>query len=471
MVSLEPAKRFVVLASVGFTVLAGCSAAGGTPEVLTRARPQSESASTSISHVVVIIQENRTFENFFTGYPGADAPASGCAIPEKHRRLRIAGRLAHDGSSLHCPSGDISVPLQAITFDGPDIGHDWQTSQIEYDGGKMDGFSKFYGKHGPYPAYSYVKRSLIRPYWDIAKQYVLADEMFPTEWGGSFTGHLTLVAGTDDIDPPAKAEIDNPTRSPYDCDSPPGTKSSYVTSKQRVEMDKGPFPCFDQWNSIAEVLDSAGISWKYYANKKMHAGIWEPFEALKYVRYGPDWANIIAPQTKILTDPGLGNLASVSFVTPSTADSDHPLAKSDLGPSWVASVVNAIGESRYWNTTAIVVVWDDWGGWYDSAKPPQLDYRGLGFRVPCLIISPYAKAGYVDGTQYEFASILKFIEEVYGTESIGPEAEGYTDQRATSLDAAFDFSQTPRQFTPIRSKYPMSHFLHEPPSNEPVDSE
>ena len=92
---------------------------------------------------------------------------------------------------------------------------------------------------------------------------------------------------------------------------------------------------------------------------------------------------------------------------------------SDKGPSWVASVVNAIGESSYWDSTAIVVLWDDWGGWYDNAKPPQLDYRGLGFRVPCLIISPYAKEGYVDRTQYEFASILRFIEQVYGTEVSG----------------------------------------------------
>ena len=466
------AERVLVLASLGLIVPAGCSSASGTPAVLARALPQSGSPSQYISHVVVIVQENRTFENFFTGYPGANGPPSGCAIPEGRARPSITRHVARRGASSDCPRGDISVALQPITFVGPDLGHDWQTSQIDYDKGKMDGFSKFHGNYGPYPAYSYVKRSLIKPYWDIARQYVLADEMFPTQWGGSFTGHLTLVAGTDDIDQsPSEAEIDNPTRAPYDCDSPPGTESSFVTSTQKVEMNKGPFPCFDQWNTVANVLDNAGVSWKYYATKKLDAGIWEPFEAMQYVRYGPDWANIIAPQTKILTDPGDGELASVSFVTPSTADSDHPIAKSDLGPSWVASVVNAIGESSYWNSTAIVVLWDDWGGWYDNSKPPQLDYRGLGFRVPCLIISPYAKSGYVDSTRYEFASILKFIEEVYGTGSIGPRSQGYTDQRATSLDAAFDFNQNPRSFKAIPSKYPMSHFLHEPPSNRPVDTQ
>jgi phospholipase C len=220
------------------------------------------------------------------------------------------------------------------------------------------------------------------------------------------------------------------------------------------------------------VLDGAGISWKYYASKLLDAGLWEPFETMKYVRYGPDWnTNIIAPQTQVLNDAADGNLAAVSWVTPSHADSDHPAYQSDTGPSWVASVVNAIGESPYWNSTAIIILWDDWGGWYDNAPPPQLDYRGLGFRVPCLIISPYARAGYVDHTQYEFGSILKFIEEVYGTGNIGPSSQGYTDERATSLDPAFDFTQQPRPFTAIPSKYPRSHFLREPPSDLPVDTE
>ena len=392
---------------------------------------------------------------------------SGCAIPEK--------KTPHHSPS-DCPAGDIAVPLKQITFNSVDLGHDWQASQISWNDGKMDGFSKFCCAGGPYPAYTYVDRSLIGPYWSMAQQYVLADEMFPTEWGGSFTGHLTLVAGTDNLgQAPSTAEIDTPTNA-NGCDAPLGTTSSYVTEKEKVRMDKGPFPCFNQWNSIADVLDNAGVSWKYYANRKIDAGIWEPFEAMRNVRYGADWKkSIIHPQTKILTDPRHGRLAAVSFVTPSTADSDHPPLKpgkgSDRGPSWVASIVNAVGESSYWNSSAIIVVWDDWGGWYDNAKPPQLDYRGLGFRVPCLIISPYAKTGYVDHRQYEFASILHFIEETYGTGSIGPVWAGYTDQRARSLDDAFDFNQQPRPFQPITTKYSISDFLHEPPSNDPVDTQ
>ena len=203
-------KRLLVLAFLGLVVPAGCSSSGSTPAVLTRALPKSGSPSQYISHVVVIIQENRSFENFFTGYPGANAPASGCAIPEKHARPGITRAGSRD-----CPPGDTSVALKPITFDSVDLGHDWQTSQVSWDNGKMDGFSKFCCHGGPYPAYSYVKQSLIKPYWDMAQQYVLADEMFPTEWGGSFTGHLMLIAGTDDIDQsPSEAEVDNPTRAP-----------------------------------------------------------------------------------------------------------------------------------------------------------------------------------------------------------------------------------------------------------------
>ena len=108
------------------------------------------------------------------------------------------------------------------------------------------------------------------------------------------------------------------------------------------------------------------------------------------------------------------------------------------------------------------MLWDDWGGFYDNAPPPQLDYRGLGIRVPCIIISPYAKHGYVSHVQYEFGSILRFIEETYGLPagSIGSVAQGYTDERATSLDDAFNFSQQPRAFRPIATKYPKSYFLH-----------
>jgi phospholipase C len=225
---------------------------------------------------------------------------------------------------------------------------------------------------------------------------------------------------------------------------------------------------------MADTLDAANVSWKYYAPNIRIAGgrLWSPFAAIRNVRYGRDWKrNIISPQTTVLTDAANGRLAQVSWVIPDAADSDHAGTHSDKGPSWVASVVNAVGEGPDWNSTAIVVLWDDWGGWYDNLAPPQLDFVGLGIRVPCIVISPYAKPGYVSHTQYEFGSTLKFIEEAFGLSALGSVAQGYTDTRAHSLADSFDFKQKPRAFRRIPAPYPPAYFLSQPPSGEPPDSE
>jgi phospholipase C len=278
------AKPLVIPALLGLIATTGCSSTAAPPVAPQSSLPEAGPASGNpvskyIKHVVVIIQENRSLENFFAGYPGANAPTYGC-VPSGSRERRFT-------SGSGCPSGDEEVPLLAISFDGPDLKHDWDSSITDWDNGKMDGFYQYGEKHGNYEAYAYVKQSLVAPYWDMAEQYVLADEMFPTEFGGSFTGHLTLVAGTDDLTP-TTAEVDFPNNPPDDCDSPPGTTSSYVDTKRHVHRFVGPFPCFDQWKTMAQDLDNAGVSWKYYATKVLDGGLWEPYEASKYVRYGPD---------------------------------------------------------------------------------------------------------------------------------------------------------------------------------------
>jgi phospholipase C len=447
-------KPLAALALLQAAALTGCSgfAQGSRESALpaVAAPALGNPVSRYIKHVVVIVQENRSFENFFAGYPGADAPMSG-------------------------KSGTRTIPLHEITFDSSDLKHDWRASMLDWDDGKMDGFARFDTPSGrrEYAAYAHVQRSLIAPYWLMARRYVLADHMFPTEFGGSFTAHLTLVAGTDNLTPD-KAEVNYPDAQPYDCDSPAGTTTSTVNRKRRIGRLTGPYPCFDQFNTMAQTLDDARVSWKYYATKLLDAGQWEPFEAIKYVRHGSDWSqDIIAPQTKILSDAQAGRLAAVSWVSPSRDDSDHAGALHPwLGPAWVASVVNAVGTSAYWKSTAIIVVWDDWGGWYDNMPPPQLDFRGLGIRVPCLIISPYVKRGYVSHTRYEFGSILKFIEQAFDVPSLGPSTAGYTDTRANSLVDSFDFTQAPRKFRliPILAR-DAARIRSEPPSDEPVDAE
>jgi phospholipase C len=452
-------KPFVALALLGPVIFAGCSGfgpsdrQGALPAVA--APSLGNPVSRYIKHVVVIIQENRSFENFFAGYPGADAPLYGYKLTKHGQRRRI--------------------PLHAITWDGPDLKHDWESSMADWDNGKMDGFDVLPEKsssNAPNAAYAYVERSLVAPYWTMARRYVLADHMFPTEFGGSFTAHLTLIAGTDDLNR-HRAEVNFADGTYDDCDSPPGTRTRTVNEQRVLSRFTGPFPCFTQFKTIADTLDAAGVRWKYYATKRLDAGMWSPFEAIAYVRYGADWSrDVIAPQTKILTDAGDGKLAPVTWVSPSRADSDHPVARSPLGPAWVASVVNAVGESRYWKSTAIIILWDDWGGWYDNVPPPQLDFRGLGIRVPCLIISPYTKRGYVSHTQYEYGSIIKFIEQTFSLPPLGPTAEGYTDTRANSVVDSFDFTQAPRTFSPIPIPSPYAARIRsEPPSNEPVDTE
>jgi len=213
------------------------------------------------------------------------------------------------------------------------------------------------------------------------------------------------------------------------------------------------------------VLDKANVSWKYYTAVLGPTIRWDPFDVIKYVWDGPDQTrNIIQPQTTVITDALKGNLATVNWVTPDYFDSDHTGNNSDTGPSWVAAIVNAIGEGPDWNSTAVVVLWDDWGGWYDDVPPPQKDFVGLAIRVPCIIISPYAKKGYVDHTQYEFGSVLRFMEDTFNLPRVGPPDQGYTDTRSNDFFNAFDFTQKPRPYVKIPAPYPQSYFLHEKPS-------
>jgi phospholipase C len=213
--------------------------------------------------------------------------------------------------------------------------------------------------------------------------------------------------------------------------------------------------------TLANELDAAGLSWRYYApaEKSNFGANWSAFDAIQSVRYGSEWStNVIAPETTVLTDIANGNLANVTWVIPAAKNSDHDGIDGLNGPNWVASVVNAVGQSQFWDSTAVFVIWDDWGGWFDHVAPPQLDYQGLGFRVPLMAISPYAKANYVSHVQFESASILAFAEEVFGLPPMAP-----ADTRATPLDDMFDFSQgqSRRRFTRIKLTQPLAKVLED----------
>jgi phospholipase C len=463
------------------------SCAGSSTTAPSAALPQSGSggsgSSNYIQHVVVVIQENRSFDDFFATFPGADGTTYGCMeYPSSMRTVRSARRASGSG---YCPSGDEYVPLQEVDLLGKcDWGHSYSGFLADYDGAKMDGFGtrggskKCPGKAGT-AVYQYVNPYQLAPDWDIAQQYVLADQTFQTQGSGSFTAHQDLIAASTIINQPAdtKSLVDFPSKQPWGCDAAPGVKTSLLVAKGSKLVDeyhKGPFPCLT-YDTLRDLLDAKDVSWKYYSPPEPNGtgALWNGFDAIKAVREGPEWKTNIAKTNQFFIDVSGGTLPAVSWIVPDAANSDHPGNKSDTGPSWVASIVNAVGESSYWNSTAIVIVWDDWGGFYDHVPPPFFDkWGGLGFRVPMIVVSAYAREtypsqpGYISHTQYEFGSILKFIENVWGLGSLGT-----TDARATSIVDCFDFTQPPRQFTAIPSKYSKSYFLHQAPSNQPVDTE
>ena len=171
---------------------------------------------------------------------------------------------------------------------------------------------------------------------------------------------------------------------------------------------------------------------------------------------GPDWnADVINPPSRFFNDVGAGQLANVTWITPTSLTRITPGLNSSTGPAWVASLVNAIGTSKFWKSTAIFVMWDDWGGWFDPVKPVYEDYDGLGFRVPVIMVSPYAKRGYVTHVQYETASVLRFIEDTFGLAQLAA-----ADARANdpAIDA-FDYSQAPRKFEEIPGAKPRAYWM------------
>ncbi len=416
-------------------------------------RPEGvQSRDAKIQHVVVIVQENRSFDNLFHDYPGADTQSYG-----------------------YTSTGQ-KVPLKPVSMATKwDIGHNAVEFFEACDGkGKlpgtkcrMDGFDRegvtcgiFQPCPIPHPQYAYVPKHESAPYFAIAQQYVLADRMFASNFdGSSFISHQYLIAGQ------ASSAVNYPS-GVWGCDG--GPKDKVVTLTQQRDYGKSIVACFSN-QTLADELDAAGISWHFYTSKyNKDGGLWSAYQAIDHIRYGPDWkTDVIAPQRRFFGDVKNGRLPAVSWVTPTCRNSDHADCDSNHGPQWVASLVNAIGESPYWKTTAIFIMWDDFGGWYDHVPPPLADYDGLGIRVPLLVVSPYAKRDYVSHVQYEHGSLLKFIEDRFGLARLAQ-----TDVRARSPEKdCFDFTQPPRKFAPIPAALDQAYFESEPPDLRPPDNE
>jgi phospholipase C len=417
--------------------LDGCGGNGGSTPGST---PPPSPSSGKIQHIVVIFQENRTPDNLFHGLPNADIANSG---------------LNSDGQTI--PLAQVSLATDY------DPNHSHESFVLMYDKGKMDGADKIpvFCKPGatdcpaPNLQFAYVNPSEVAPYFQMAERYTFADRMFQTNQGPSFPAHQFIISGTSA--PTATSNLfaaENPGGGSEDtgCTAPTGQLVALIDPTGDESQKQ--YPCFEH-PALVDLLDSKKLTWRYYTPSA--GSIWTGPNAIHHLRLGPDWANdVILQQTQVLTDIAGGNLAAVSWVIPDGKASDHALATDGSGPSWVASIVNAIGNSPYWSNTAIFITWDDWGGWYDHVAPTVINSYEYGFRVPLIIVSPFAKPAYVSHVTHDFGSILKFIEQNFGLPSLG-----YADAPADNFSDCFDFSQTPLTFQTIPAALDANFFLND----------
>jgi phospholipase C len=427
-------------------ILAGCGAPIAQPEqtaggVQPPIGALPNTAAQKIDHIIIIVQEGRSFNNLFLGYPSTRNYGYAGDKKIRLKPVSLATKWNIIVNGRWC-NGTGKLPYTECRMNGFNR-EGWTCDQR--------GFPRCPIKD---PPYAYVPHAEAAPYFEMAKQYVLADQMFPSNYdGSSFVSHQYLIAGQ------ADGTTGYPIGGTWGCPGGPSdrirTLDGYGNSVQA---------CFNG-TTLGDELDGAGVSWAYYAspvdggvkpcarsNESQTGafggdGIWSAYQAIEHICYGPDWEkDVISPPSRFLTEVANGSLRTVTWVTPTYANSDLAGNDSSTGPSWVASLVNAIGNSKYWKSSAVFIFWDGFGGWYDPVPPPYLDTGGSGVRVPMLIISPYAKSNFVSHVHYETGSILRFVEDRFGLGQLAA-----SDKRAASPEDAFDFTQAPRKFVPIKS--------------------
>jgi phospholipase C len=406
-----------------------------------------------IQHVVVIMQENRSFDSYFGTYPGAEGiPMVGgvpaVCVPDSESGSCI--RPYHDPADKN--------------FGGP---HSARDAALDMDSGRMDGFigraeakmgttCNAVGKPpcpptGPTDVMGYHDQREIPNYWAYAQNFVLQDHMFEPNASWSLPAHLFMVSEWS-----ARCSVvDNPMSCTNALDDPHGGRSPNYA-----------------WTDLTYLLHKANVSWKYYvaegtqpdcddddmtcAPEPQTAGtpeIWNPLPFFTTVDQDGELGNI-QPVDHFYADVQAGTLPAVSWVVPNGDLSEHPPALVSAGQAYVTGLVNTIMQSPLWNSTAIFLSWDDWGGFYDHVSPPPVDVNGYGLRVPGLVISPFAKRGFIDHQTLSFDAYVKFIEDDFlGSQRIDPRTDGRPDPRPTvreevpqlgDLTQDFDFTQAPQ---------------------------
>jgi phospholipase C len=375
-----------------------------------------------IKHIIFVIKENRTFDNMFGRYPGADGATQGTTC---------------DGQT---------VPLGRALDREPDYGHSFTDGIAAVDGGRMDCFNP--------DAYVSYTRADIPNYWAYADRFALADQFFSSVYGPTGIEHLWTFAAQSDqfVDHERPGQLASGQRE--FCDDPLETAFSFPTGMSRDQQvaeyrleNEGStglpqlrsswvyrWPCFDV-KVLPDLLQKSGRTWKEYRGVNEWV---QPLRMIRHVRFSSMYKNVV-PEERFFQDLHAGTLPDVSWLTPGLGYSDHPPQSMCRGENWTVDTLNAIMSSRYWSSTAVVLTWDDFGGFYDHVPPPHVDLFGLGPRVPALIISPWAKRGFVDHHTMEFSSVFRLIETIFRLPPMTSR-----DANADDMLSAFDFRRPPQ---------------------------
>jgi phospholipase C len=367
-------------------------------------------AACPIKHIVFLIKENHSYDNLFARFPGADG--TGYALTGTNR-----------------------VPLGVTPDHLPfDIDHGGGAAREAVNRGRMNEFYKLSGaiQFGHDYADSAYTKAEIPNYWKYAQHYVLDDHFFSSIMGPSFPNHLVTIAAQ------SGRTVDNPHGQlvrAWGCDGGP---QSRVTVLAANGTSGKVAPCFN-FTTISDEADRAHVSWRYYAAAPGTFGyIWAANDAIKHIRYGPDWKSSDVPYQQFGADVAKGRLAHITWLTTNLNQSEHPPSSMCEGENWDVRWIDDVMRSKFWRSTAIVLTWDDFGGFYDHVPPLVLNNIALGPRVPTIIISPYARPHYIDHHVYDFDSVLKFIEDVNHLGRL----TAY-DRSAASIASSFNFHQPP----------------------------
>jgi phospholipase C len=461
-------RRFLLVASGIAVVSALAWGISASPSTAPPARP---AGSEKIKHVIVVMQENRSFDHYFGTYPGAD----GLVKPDGSYKTCVRDpRTSTCVFPYHDPAD--------VNYGGP---HSAVDAQLDIGKGAMNGFIQDAeggrsgcattdnpacgGKGGTTDVMGWHDAREIANYWAYAQNFVLQDHMFEPNASWSLPQHLFMVSEwsakcSKKADPLSCINALQSPAYPADFEILPHATPDYA------------------WTDLTYMLHKKAITWRYYVQAgaepdcandaadcpPVHQdattpGIWNPLPFFTTVKNDGQLGNVTGV-SHYYEDARAGTLPAVSWITPSNANSEHPVARVSDGQAWVTSLVNAAMQGPEWKSTAIFLSWDDWGGFYDHVVPPTVDQNGYGLRVPGMVISAYARKGYVDHATYSHDAYVKFIEDVFlGGARIDPRTDGRPDRRPTvredvpllgNLLNDFDFSQAPRRPLVLPEKPP-----------------